>query len=947
MEGVVPLSSLMNHSIARSQAGSKNPILRKKSKKSKRSKTGILSIEHHVGIYDVISELAKASCGLTFGQLARGDAEEAKKRLRRMLSPSAKKKRTVAAPVGEIPRRLKIIRIAVSGTDAESLFDSGAIPNLLSSSLCQRLSLEVIKTDRRITVANGNKTGVTGIVTDVPISLGDNLIVSMDFLVIDNPPFDVIIGQPALEALQAIIDFGKQEVRLTVGPNSTILGFEYAGESLPKDNVSGTDSEDFTSGSDAAPSEASDDEADVADYFVGLITECEEEPSFVADEHEDEERKKENLLESKFEHFAKDEADVLKRIVSSSGTVAWSIKDLRPADVPVRHHFDLTDNTPIHHRARRLAPKHNDYVRKEIDDMLEAGIIVPATTARSFPVVIAAKKDGKPRFCVDYRTSNRVMKADRWPLPRIEEIFDDLQGSTVFTTLDLFSGYWQVKMEETSKEMTSFVTRYGTYQFEVMPFGLMNAPATFQRMMDFVLQDIPFVRVYIDDVVIFSKSLEEHVTHLKEVMGRISENGLKIKLSKCFFAQPKIRLLGHVVDKDGIHVDDDKVVAIKDTPTPTTKTELRSFLGLAGYYRRFIRNFAEISAALHRETSGTGKLIWTNDMAFAFESLKKKLTEPPVLAFPDFDSPFVVETDASNVSLGAVLAQKKSDGKIHPVQYASRTMTDAERNYSTSEREALAVIFALKKFRVYLLSSIPFKIVTDHQALRYSFQKKDIHGRLARWLDFLAEYDFLIEYRPGKNNGSADFLSRISLGDGSQVEGEDELLCLATLEVNENDMEIDFIQVANYILGARLDGDESERRRIRRIAKHYFVWNGDLFRRRFSGLVTVPPISRRPAILKHYHDEIGHWDAKSTAKLVMKRFWWPDVYKEIGRYVKSCEDCQRMGSLPAYRSALKTPLTTLFDVFSIDFAGPLPTSRTGNKYMLVCVEHLTGWPITI
>ena len=292
MEGVVPLSSLMNHSIARSQAGSKNPILRKKSKKNKRSKTGILSIEHHVGIYDVISELAKASCGLTFGQLARGDAEEAKKRLRRMLSPSAKKKRTVAAPVGEIPRRLKIIRIAVSGTDAESLFDSGASPNLLSSSLCQRLSLEVIKTDRRITVANGNKTGVTGIVTDVPISLGDNLIVSMDFLVIDNPPFDVIIGQPALEALQAIIDFGKQEVRLTVGPNSTILGFEYAGESLPKDNVSGTDSEDFTSGSDAAPSEASDDEADVADYFVGLITECEEEPSFVADEHEDEERKR-------------------------------------------------------------------------------------------------------------------------------------------------------------------------------------------------------------------------------------------------------------------------------------------------------------------------------------------------------------------------------------------------------------------------------------------------------------------------------------------------------------------------------------------------------------------------------------------------------------------------------------------------------------------------------
>ena len=475
-------------------------------------------------------------------------------------------------------------------------------------------------------------------------------------------------------------------------------------------------------------------------------------------------------------------------------------------------------------------------MRKEIDDILEAVIIVPATTAWSFPVVIASKKEGAPRFCVDYRTLNRVMKADRWPLGRGQR--------SAFTMLDLFSGYWQVKMEETSKEMSSFVTRYGTYQFEVMPFGLMNAPATFQRMRDFVLQDIFFARVYIDEVVIFSKTLEEHVTHLKEVIRRISDNGLKIKLSKFFFAQPKINLLGHVVDEKGVHVDNEKVTVIKGSPTTTTKTELRSFLGLAGYYRRFIRNFAETSAALHQATSGTGKLVWTEEMTFAFESLKKKLTEPPVLAFPDFDAPFVVETDASNVSLGAVLAQKKGDGKIHPLQYASRTMTSAERNYSTSEREALVIRFALKKFRVYLLSTVPFKIITDHQALRNAFQKKDSHGRLARWLEFLAEYDFSIEYRPGKNNGSADYLSSICVDGGEKYDLED-LLCLVALEVDENDMEVDFIQLRNYLLGARPDGDETQRRRIHRIAKHYFICNGNLSRRRLSGLV-VPPYHADP-----------------------------------------------------------------------------------------------------
>ena len=270
------------------------------------------------------------------------------------------------------------------------------------------------------------------------------------------------------------------------------------------------------------------------------------------------------------------------------------------------------------------------------------------------------------------------------------------------------------------------------------------------------------MRVYVDDVVIFSRSVEEYVKHLLEVFCVIADHGLKLTASNCSFAQFKVRLLGHVVDTNGVHVDPGKIETILKMVTPSNTTELRSFLGLAGYYRRFIPRFAEESACLHAATSSKKPFSWTEETKKTFESLKLKLTTPPVLAFPNLDELFLVETDASSVAVGAVLAQKKEDKKTHPIQYASGTLCQADREYSAWERETLAVIFALKKFGVYLLSSDPFTLVTDHPSLQYAFKKKDIHGRLARWLDFLAEYDFKVTYRPGVRNGAADFLSRIT-----------------------------------------------------------------------------------------------------------------------------------------------------------------------------------------
>ena len=1002
----------------------------RKTGKAKRKTTKKEKIHDHVGKYNLITEFANASSGLTFGQLLRGDATEATKMIRKLFARPRATPAAVAEPISRNQKILRVVNVRVYGTDCSALLDSGAVPNIISHALAEKLALAPTETHRRIRVADGSITPCLGFLSDVPLTF-DDLTVYADFLVVRGPPFDVIVGIDLLTAINASLDFGRQMVRVSQNGKKARLPLQTDCIRITE-NTEDTDSEDFTSDSDAAidydgdessseeefvltiaspqpyepdsamsvpqdsvPQDLSheglqetDDDVDftdlpdLMDIDAAYPTSSEEDLELVEEDSDDlndpeydpehtnnpfgsnssssdedinlslpaamatpwpekkeqttwteeqehgepeggEQTGSQQELTSRLAHLPREAQEILFHALGANDIVAWTLDDLRPASVPFRHGFELTDEVPIHFRSRRLSPRHQAIVREELDRMLEAGIIKPSVSAWSFPVVIVQKKDGKPRFCVDYRTLNQKMKADRWPLPKIEEIFDDLKGSTHFTTLDLFSGYWQVRLREDCKEKTTFVCRYGTYQFEVMPFGLMNAPSTFQRMMDQVFRHLDFVRVYLDDVVVFSESLETHMKHLNMVFTTIAEAGLKIKVSKCAFAHSSVRLLGHIVTKDGLEVDPDKTAAIQRFPEPRTKTDLRSFLGLAGYYRRFVQGFAGISATLHAATSTTLDFTWTPQMSIAFQDLKQRLVSPPVLALPDFDQPFIVETDASNVALGAVLAQKCRDGAVHPIQYASRTLTPAERNYSACEREALAVVFALKKFRVYLLSDIPFTVITDHRALQYAFQKQDIHGRLARWLDFLAEYDYKIQYRPGKVNAAADFLSRL---DGPQETREtSDILAVATESetIMFDLLEPSCQEVARYLQGQPLHTtDQRERRAIRRNSKHFLIWAGRLFRRTPNGIRAIPDIPTRVPLLKSFHDNIGHWDHETTRQFTLDRYWWPRVHKDIYEYVRSCHNCQLMRPILPYRTTLHVPLTNLFDTFSIDVCGP-------------------------
>ncbi len=359
---------------------------------------------------------------------------------------------------------------------------------------------------------------------------------------------------------------------------------------------------------------------------------------------------------------------------------------------------------------------------------------------------------------------NRISLTDAYPMPRIDGLIDELGKASFITTLDLTHGYWQVPVAKKDRHKTAFITPFGLFQFKRMPFGLQGAPATFQRIMDRLIRgQYESVSAYLDDLVIFSNSWEEHLRHLREVLHRLEEAGLTARLKKCQFAMKTCNYLGHVVGNGVIRPALDKIAAVESFATPKTKTDVRAFLGLTGYYRRFIPDYAVIALPLTDLTRKTApnQVHWDSACEEAFTKLKALLCTSPVLQSPDFSRPFILQTDASNRGVGAVLTQIDEEGQEHPVSYYSRKLLPREQRYSTVEKELLAIKLATNAYKVYLLGR-RFTIVTDHRALEWLDRLQESNARLTRWSLALQAYDFVVQHRPGKDNGNADALSRIA-----------------------------------------------------------------------------------------------------------------------------------------------------------------------------------------
>ena len=454
----------------------------------------------------------------------------------------------------------------------------------------------------------------------------------------------------------------------------------------------------------------------------------------------------------------------------------------------VKHEIPVVDETPVSQPYRRIPPNQYKEVKMHISELLKKGVIQESSSSYASPIVLVRKPDGSLRLCVDYRRLNSKTRRDAFPLPRIEESLDALSGAEFFSTIDLASGYHQVAVHEKDRDKTAFTTPFGLYEYLRMPFGLCNAPATFQRLMQATMSDLAFqiVLIYLDDLLVFSPTFQDHLLRLETVLKRLRETGLKVKVEKCHFLQPEVRFLGHQVSAQGIGTDPEKISAVKLWPVPSTVKELRSFLGFCSYYRRFIEGFSQIAGPLHdvvtacvKESSQARanqlfRSAWTPQCLQAFEHLKEKLTSAPTLGYADFTLPFILETDASILGLGAVMYQEQG-GRKTVIAYASRRLRGAEKNdqnYSSMKLELLALKWAVtEKFRSYLLGS-KFTIITDNNPLCH-LHTANLGAIQQRWVAQLSVFDFDVKYRPGRCNTAADALSRRPAAGEPEPDSED------------------------------------------------------------------------------------------------------------------------------------------------------------------------------
>jgi hypothetical protein len=655
--------------------------------------------------------------------------------------------------------------------------------------------------------------------------------------------------------------------------------------------------------------------------------------------------------------------------------IGWTIADIRGISPSFCMHKILMENDfkPSVEHQRRLNPNMKEVVRAEVVKWLDAGIIYPISDSPWVsPVQVVPKKGGitvvenedneliptRPvtgwRVCIDYRKLNTATRKDHFPLPFIDQMLERLAGYSHYCFLDGYSGYNQIPIAPEDQEKTTFTCPYGTFAYRRMPFGLCNAPATFQRCMMAIFSDMveKCIEIFMDDFSVFGRSFDGCLNNLERVLQRCEDTNLVLNWEKCHFMVQEGIVLGHRISLKGIEVDKAKIQVIEKLPPPTTVRGIRSFLGHAGFYRRFIKDFSKITKPLCSLLEKNITFNFSQECLIAFNALKEKLITAPIIAAPDWNLPFELMCDASDYAVGAVLGQRR-DKILHVIYYASRTLTDAQLNYATTEKEMLAVVFAFDKFRSYLIGSKVI-VYTDHSAIKYLLAKKDAKPRLIRWVLLLQEFDLEIRDKKGTENVVADHLSRLEQpddvleGDINEVFPDEQLLqILQLLQVSALPWYADHV---NYLASGIIPPELSFQQRKRFFAdiKHYFWEDPLLFKRGPDQIIRrCVPENEMENILDRCHSSPygGHFGAvKTAAKVLQSGFYWPTLFKDAHTLVSKCDRCQRTGNISRRN---EMPLTSLleveiFDVWGIDFMGPFPSSFS-NQYILVAVDYVSKW----
>lgn len=586
-----------------------------------------------------------------------------------------------------------------------------------------------------------------------------------------------------------------------------------------------------------------------------------------------------------------------------------------------------------------------------IKENLAKGFIRRSESPAGAPILFVKKKDGSLRLCVDYRGLNKVTIPNKCPLPRPDETFDRLAHAKRFTKLDMRGAYNLLRIAKGEEWKTAFRCRYGHFEYQVMPFGLMNAPGTFQAFVNDVLREYldVFVVVYLDDILIFSENPDDHDDHVRLVLSKLKEHKLSLKLEKCEFDKTSVSFLGFVVGVDGIAMDPAKVAAIQEWATPKSAFDIQVFLGLANFYRRFVKNYSKIATPLTSLLKKASKFIWSKNAQAAFDKLKASLASGPILCHFNPAKPCVVEADASDYALGMVCSQYDDEGRLHPIAFYSRKLLPAEMNYQIYDKELLAIVVAFKHWRHYLeFSSETTVVLSDHRNLEYFSTTRNLSRRQVRWSEILSDFNFVIRYRPGSQNAAADALSRRDKPEGgsSPLASKTSMILLPATQFLGNLLSLPLVPESlpiQSLIKDNIQDDPTYGPTFKKTAQDpthdplYQVQDGFLLR---DGLLCVPDIpDLKKMILEECHDSIsaGHFGIAKTFELVSRTFYWPSMRKYVKDYVTGCDTCQRNKNNPHKPYGLLQPLPVPahpWRSISVDFTTQLPAS---GQYTAICV----------
>lgn len=778
------------------------------------------------------------------------------------------------------------------------LLDSGSIHNFLDPQVAAKLGCPLFSPDNaRVLVVDGDKMRVQAKIEQLEWDFHGTSFVA-DFMVIPLTGIDAVLGVQWLQTLGPITwDFKQLTMKFTVGPKRVML------HGIHPDSVRAVKVEKLNK-----------IKAEAIQLSM-LCVSYEEDASALS------------LSALTTESLPSQQDVSIDKLLGEYPDVFAEPTGLPPFRDHHNHKISLMEGSnPVNLRPYRYAVHQKDEIDKIVQEMMQSGVIQPSSSSFASPVVLVKKKDGSWRLCVDYRGLNRLTVKDCFHIPLIEDLMDELEGSTVYSKIDLRAGYHQVRMNPEDIYKNAFKTHNGHYEYRVMPFGLTNAPTTFQGLMNVVFQKFlrKFVLIFFDDILIYSKSEEDHYQHLKCVLDVMREQQLFAKRSKCAFATNRVEYLGHFIDQGGVATDPAKIQAVVEWPIPSNVKQLRGFLGLANYYRRFVKNFGSIARPLTLLTK-KDSFVWTEDAAAAFSQLKTALCIAPVLALPLFDHQFVVETDACGHGIGAILMQNG-----HPLAYISRHLQGKQLHLSIYEKELLAVVYAVQKWRHYLLHA-HFVIKPDQRSLKYLLEQRLNTPIQQQWLPKLLKFDYEIQYKEGKENLVADALSR--------VEGSEALhMALSVLEC-------DILQK----IQACYDTDAEvkaliEDLKVNYAARKHFVWSRGILRRK-SKLVVPFDLDFRNSILQWLHCSGvgGHSRRDATHQRVKNIFYWKGMSKDIQAYIRSCSVCQQCKYDTAASPGLLQPLpipSVVWSDISMDFIDGLPPSF-GKTVIFVVVDRLT------